>query len=219
VIAWFPAALLTIVFVLTFFPWVGSFAGGSSVYWQEPWRAAIGSVGRNFAVEKAIAIPTNWLNNVHSDWYLMIPYLLFLIIGLIVVWAERLAHWFDPRRLPPLRKIWPYIQSIIGALLLVLFILSLVQIANGFGMERAIRKTVSDQFAERREEAAKKQDESVLASINYEADMTYNSYNIERTTWLYLALLCNLLAILAMALVLVLERRGNKPAPKLLLHY
>ena len=36
---------------------------------------------------------------------------------------------------------------------------------------------------------------------------------------MYLALLCNLLAVLAVIGRLILDRRGNKPPPKILLHY
>jgi hypothetical protein len=36
---------------------------------------------------------------------------------------------------------------------------------------------------------------------------------------MYLALTCNLLAVLAVIARLILDRRGNKPPPKLLLHY
>lgn len=217
VIAWLPAILLTLVLVLTFFPWVGIYAGGSGVFWQQPWRALIGDVGRNLPLENAVKIPASWLNIVKGDWELMIPYLLFLLLAVVLAWVDRLLPTLDIRRIPPLVKLWPYRRELIAALALITFPLSLIQVLNGFGMERAIRKTVNDQFAEAREKAAN--DKATLPRIDYEAEVTYRSYNLERTSWMYLALLCNLLAVLAILTSLLLERRGNKPPPKLILHY
>ena len=44
-------------------------------------------------------------------------------------------------------------------------------------------------------------------------------YNLERTWWQDLGLACNLLAVVAVFLSIRLDQRGDKPPPKLVLHY
>jgi hypothetical protein len=217
VFSWLPAALLLVTLILTFFPWVGVYAGGTSIYWQQPWRAVVGSVGRNFALERAIAISTAWLNKVTSDWELMLPFLLCLLVATILAWLDRAGHMFDPNRLKRLERIWPHRQAIIGALAALAFTFSLIQALNGFGMQRAIRQTVTEQFADAREKA--KSDPSEQKRIEYDEEAAYRGYNIERTTWLYLALVCNAFAVLALVVRYLLARRANKPPPRLVLHY
>jgi hypothetical protein len=84
-------------------------------------------------------------------------------------------------------------------------------------MQRAIRQTVTEQFADAREKAVN--DPAAQKRIEYDEEAAYRGYNIERTSWLYLAILCNLFAVLALIVRYLLARRANKPAPRLVLHY
>src|SRR5437899_855808 len=43
VLAWVPAIGLTLIFILTFFPWVGVYPSGYLVYGQGAWRALSGT--------------------------------------------------------------------------------------------------------------------------------------------------------------------------------
>jgi hypothetical protein len=219
VFSWLPAVLLLFTVVLTFFPWVGVYAGGTAIYWQQPWRAVAGSgaVGRNFALERAVQISTGWLNKVHSDWELMVPFLLCLVLAAALAWADRASHMINPERLKRMERLWAHRQAIIGVLAALAFTFALVQALNGFGMERAIHQTVDEQFAAARQQAAS--DPAAQKRIEYDSEVAYKGYNIERTSWLYLALVCNLLAVLALIVRYLLARRGNKHAPRLVLHY
>jgi hypothetical protein len=209
--------LLLFTIVFTCFPWVGSYAGSSAVYSQRPWGAMFGSVSRNFTLEKIVGIPAGWLDKVRADWELMVPYLLLLLFVTALAWAERGLHAFDPRKIPPLAKVWPHRHTVIFGLAGFVFVLGLIQVTNGFGMERAIRKQVVEQFAPAREAAANSPADQ--ASLDWAVEQTYAKYNLERTSWMYLALTCNLLAVLAVVGRLMLDRRGHKPPPKILLHY
>jgi hypothetical protein len=124
---------------------------------------------------------------------------------------------FDPNRLRRLERIWPHRQAIIGALAALAFTFSLIQVLNGFGMQRANRQTISEQYADAREKA--KSDPSEQKRIEYDEEAAYRGFNIERTTWLYLALICNAFAVLALIVRYLLARRANKPPPRLVLHY
>lgn len=215
VVAWLPAALLSVVFLLTFFPWVGAYAGNTAVYSQRPWGAAFsGKPSRNYQLENAI--PSAWIDKSRSDWELLIPFLLLLIVALAFAWLERVFR-ATPPNVPPLAKAWPWRNAIVagGATLAVLFMLW--QLANGFGMERAIKQQVAEQFAQRRAEAANSPSE--LGKVDYAENQALAAYDLEWTVWLYLALVCGVLAVGAVVLRVVLDKRGNKPPPKLLLHY
>ena len=221
VVAWLPAILLTIVFVLTFFPWVGCYAGGSAVYSQRPWGAAFGAQpNRNYKLEAAGTIPGDWIDKmrvVGSDWKLLIPFFLLLFIAIAFAWTERGFRTLDPRKIPPLAKLWPWHNAIVAGCATLAFFLLLMQVFNGFSMERAIKQHIAEQFAERREKA--KESPAAQAKLDYEEEQAFAVYNVERTTWLYLALGCGLLTVLAVLTRAGLEARGNKPPPKFVLHY
>jgi hypothetical protein len=217
-IAWLPAMLLTALFVFTFFPWVGSYAGSSAVYSQRPWGAMFsGTPSRNYKLEEAGTIPVGWIDKMRSDWKVLVPFFLVLIVALAFAWAERGLRTFDPRKVPPLVKLWPWRNTIVAGCAAFLLFLLLIQLLNGFGMERAIKQHISEQFAERRANVANSP--AALAKLEYDEEQAFSSYNVERTWWFYLAIGCTTFALLAVLSRIALDRRGNKPAPRILLHY
>ena len=219
VIVWLPAVLLAITFLCTFFRWTGSYLGGHPVYSQSPWQAVFAGVSRNFALEANMPVSGGWLDKVTSDWMILVPYMLLLMVAAGVAWADRGFRGIDPRRFPPIAGIWPWRKALIGVLASLAFLLICSQLMNGFGMERAIRKMVRENpdLAKAREEAAGSP--AKLAAVENREDAELAKFNLEHTGWQDLALTCNLLAIFAVFLSIPLEKRGNKPPPRLLLHY
>ena len=219
VIAWLPAILLVVTFLCTFGPWVGMYVGGYAVYSQGPWSALVGKANPNYALLDKMQAPSGWESRLNSDWELILPYLLVLILATAFALADRGFHSLDPRRIPPLAGAWNYRKLAILLLAALAFALAFTHVLNGFGLERAIRGHVAEQFAKERADAKAKGDEARLALVQYRADQEIAKYNLERTTWLYLALICNLLAVLTMLAHTALERRGNKPPPRLVVQY
>lgn len=220
VFAWLPAILLALVLVCTFFPWVECRVSesGSAVYWQRPWGAAFsGTPGRNYRLEEANIIPGGWLDKSHSDWKVLVPFFLLLFFALSFAWAERGLRSVDPRKIPLLAKLWPYHNMIVAGCATLILVLLLLQWANGFGMERAIKQHIGEQFAERREKAANSP--AGQDRLQNEEEKALNAYNLEHTTWMHLALACSALAVVACVVRAGLDARGSKPPPKLLLHY
>lgn len=218
VVAWLPAVLLTVLFALTFFPWVGCYTGNSAVYSQRPWGAMFGGAPhRNYKLEEANAVPGGWLDKMPSDWKTMVPFFLLLFVALAFAWTERGLRATDPRKVPPLAKLWPWRNAIVAGCTALILLLLLIQWANGFGMERAIKRHISDQFAERRERAASSPAE--LDKLRNQEEKEFRAYDLEYTTAMYLAVACAALALLASATRASLDRRGNKPPPRLVLHY
>ena len=147
----------------------------------------------------------------------MVPFLLVLILATVLALADRGFHSLDPRRIPPLAGIWKWRKLAIFLFAATAFALAFSQVLHGFGLERAIRKTVAEKYAPERAEA--KGNAVKLAQVQYREDQEFAKYNLERTTWLYVVLVCNLLAVFAMLAHTALERRGDKPPPRLVLQY
>jgi hypothetical protein len=218
VIAWLPAILLVVTFLCTFGPWVGMYLGGSPVYSQGPWSAMFGGEPNpNAPLIAIMQMPNTWLNSFNSDWELMVPYLMALLAATALALADRGFSTLDPRRIPPLAGIWQWRKTLIVVFATLAFALAFIQVSRGFGMERAVRKTVTEQFAKEREETAG--DRAKQALLRYREEQEFAKYNLERTSFLCLGLTCNLLAVLTMLAHIRLERRGDKPPPRLVVQY
>lgn len=220
VVAWFPAVFLTVAVFCTFFRWIGSYLGGYPVYSQSPIRAIFGSVTRNFDLEKNMPGGGAWLDRVQSDWGLMLPFELFLILATVIAWADRGLLTLDLRRMPPtFARLWPWRRTVILVLAGFALLLVVIQVGRGFGMERAIRAQVRENpdLVKAREAAAGSP--ALLAAVENQEDAELAKYNLERTWWQDIGLTCIVLAVVFVCVSILLEKRGSKPPPKLLLHY
>lgn len=219
VVAWLPAVLLTITFVSLFFRWIGSYYGGYPAHSQSPMQALFGSVSRNFELERNMPGGGAWLDRVTADWRVLIPYLLLLLTALAFAWADRLSPSADTGRLPArVARVWPWRKVVVGVAAGLAFSLIAAQVTSGFGMERAIRQAVREnpKLAEARKQATNRAE---LEKIENQEVKELRDYDLERTWWQDVGLACNLGAVLAVLLSAGLDRRGNKPPPKVLLHY
>jgi len=219
VVAWLPAILLTVVFVCTFFSWVGAYFGGSPAYWQSPWRALFGSPGSNPVYVQYMPGDGAWFKSVPSDAGLMLGFFFFLFVAIVFAWADRGMGSIDPRRIPPLAKLWPWRKTVVAAAAGLALLFVLIQLASGFGLERAIRKSVAEspEIVKAREEAAGAPSKETAVDNRVAAEIS--RFNLERTWWQDVAVYSLVGAVLAVILSIVLDRRGSKPPPRLVLHY
>jgi hypothetical protein len=226
VVSWLPVLCLTLALISTFFGWVGAYVGGHPVYSQGPWRAMLGTVNRNFQLEEQISkVPGGSglidLDKVKSDWELMVPYLFCLILAVVVGWVERGTASLDPASLPPplrpVAKLWPYRNLVLVVLATIALVLLIVQISNGFGLQRAAKQMVAEKYAQERKDAVGSQ--SRLDTLDFKEEQEYAKYNLERTIFLYAGLGLQILALLAIIIHAGLDRRGAKPPPRIVLQY
>lgn len=231
-LAWVPAGALTLILLLTVFDWVGSYVGGTAIYAQSGWRALTGYPYRNADLERRLKAPEatraqmTWPDDIKksvgSDWEVMLPYFVALILAVVVAWAERLVAAVDRNRLPAsfhwVAAAWPYRIPVLAGLATVALLLVLVQAANGFGLERYLKQFAGEVVTMRLEAQAggKPVDPVSLAD---ERDREVNGFNLERTTWFYLVVLLHIAVVLAMVGRAGLERRGNKPPPRVVFQY
>jgi hypothetical protein len=224
-LAWVPAGALTVILLLTPVTWVGSYIGGSAVYSQSGWGALAGDASRNPVLEPVLRAKAPWtervLANLSSDWPLILPYLLCLVLALVVAWAERLVADLPRNKLPPslqwVAGVWPYRIPVLAGLATTALLLVVVQTVSGFGLERAMSRAVHASFAEAREQAAA--DTSAQKKVELDEDIELAKVDVQRTTWLYLVILLHLVVVLAMVGRAALERRGNRPPPRVVFQY
>ena len=224
-VSWTPAVALTLILLLTFAPWVGSYVGNSPVFTQNAWRAISGFPNVNVPLEQLMA-KQGWptakvLDSVRSDWELMLPYITLLILAVVLAWLERtlagIRKSVFPRPLQWVPSLWPYRIPILAGLAILALVFIIVQMINGFGIERALEQVVSERFSDRRAQAA--DSAYMLQSLDYEQKQELARFNLEHTTWLYLVILLHILVVLAMIGRYVLERRGHKPPPRIVIQY
>jgi hypothetical protein len=224
-VSWTPAVALTLILLLTFVTWVSSYVGDSPVFTQNAWRAISGYPDVNVPLEQLMA-KQGWptaqvLDSVRSDWELMLPYIVLLVLAVVLAWLERtlaaVRKSVFPRPLQWIPALWPYRIPILAGLATIVLVLLIAQMINGFGIERALEQVVSERFAEKRTQAAGSAYK--LESIDYEEKQELARFNLERTTWLYLVILLHILVVLAMIARYVLDRRGHKPPPRIVIQY
>ena len=98
--------------------------------------------------KKPVTIPDGWMDKVRSDWnsYALLP-VLFLAIAF--AWADRGLHCARPAEHPAAGETVAVAQRGHRRCAGLALFLLLLQVLNGFGMERAIRQALTEQFAER----------------------------------------------------------------------
>lgn len=219
-IAWLPAVCLVVILLLSFFPWVGAYPGGYSGYTQSPWGAMIGNFSADPVVEDMLHLESPLRTRVKWDW-VMVPYLLGLLFVAFVAITERIFHKRSsspaPQAVAWLGSIWTHRITFLTACSGALLCLLVIQMLAGFGLESGLKKEVAAEFAEKRQKAG-----NVTAAqnrIDIEEDMKLASYCLHRTTLLYLALVLNVLVVIALFGRMGLDRRGTKPMPRLVVEY
>jgi hypothetical protein len=180
-----------------------------------------GYVNQNTGLESVAPAGTvGWTDErVRSDWPLMLPFLLLLILATGLALADRGFRSLDPRNVPPLAKIWPVRHTIIAALSVAALTLVVIQSLNGFGLERGARQVVRDDPELKAKREAAQGSKWKLAAVEQEEEQALARFSLGRTTAMHLAVTFIAFGTLAAIGTILLERRGNKPPPKLVLHY
>ena len=206
-----------------FVPWVGSYPAGQGVHTQGLWRATFGYVNRNQKLEERSPLKSTWLDQVQSNWELLLPALFALIVAMVAAWADRRYSTLDARQLPPPLRwaaaLWPRRKLVIAALTAFGLSLIVIQVLSGFGMEKAIKRSVAEEptFVKAREAAGTSQAER--EKVEFQVDQKVAEYAVDYTFWAHLSILLLALAVLAVILSAALDRRGGKPPPRIMLQY
>lgn len=220
-VTWLPAVGLVVILASTFFfSWVGMFPESYPAYRQGAWNALIGSfTPADHVLEDILSMNIQLKQLMRSDWALMGPYLLGLLFVVLLAVAERIYHNrpLVPHFVTRLGVVWTHRQTFITAISIGLLCFLVLQMLSGFSLETALAKHVHSQFAE---ESKKAENFTALQTkIAIQEAMKYASYCLQRTTWLCLVLWLHIIVVVALIARWRLERRGNKPLPRVTLEY
>jgi hypothetical protein len=186
VVPWVAPAALFVVFVLLFFPWYTT------------------------------AVPTEHPGEMTVEWYrqsgwrggfLGIFHIILLLIGLPVAIAALAVPLMGVRLPPALEPYWPYrtmiLTGIVGAATLVL----LIELITGSPLEKRIEALIQKPSEDKTDELARR--------LTTPERRDYARLTVQSLTTPRLALICQLVALAALALQHWMAQRGNRPSPRI----
>jgi hypothetical protein len=208
ILPWVAPICLILVFVLSFFPWVGRYYGGYGVITQSAWGAAFGSS----SVDEVYDNKTHWDEETKPEEKPGVSVLMifFLIVGLLPAVAVGLAAAALPRlksqfKLPPglvLAEPWRWliVTGVTAVALLFLFL----QMVTSFSIESRTRDQVAKAAAQGRVGA------NAIDSkwIDIEEGKELAGSGLRRTFYLRLSFLLLIIAVAGAAATHWLENRG-----------
>jgi hypothetical protein len=220
VVPWVAVVGLTLIFLLMPFPWCGSYPGGLSAYTQSFWGALGNSMTTQLSAESILKEEANIRGSLRSDWWLMIPYLLCVLVAAGLAWADRLviAPDFAFRNGPfnTLRAmVWPRKSLILFALTAVALGLFALESLRGFGLESSCQTVVTNRFEKKLSEAGTSSVDR--EKVRYETAIDLARFGLDKGYSYWLVALAHVVVVAAAGLRLWLDDRGfAKPAPRLM---
>lgn len=215
-VRWLAPLALIAAFVLSFFPWVGSYPNGSPVYTQSAWQAMRGgfktadAAGADVMKKNEALTKNGGINGLLLLYcFLLIPAAM-LSVGVI---ATSLIDFTMP---DVFKRIWNHRDLAMAVLGVVLPLLLITPLFLGFGLETAAATAAEaavPAVAAPSEGATPNPLDSQKRDLR--RDVEFASYALERTWWLRLALLAQGVALFGTAAMLWLNRRGDKPEPRI----
>ncbi|HEY7312414.1 MAG TPA: hypothetical protein VH643_23825 [Gemmataceae bacterium] len=215
VLPWIAPACLLLVFVLSFFNWVGVYPGGVPAVTQNAWQAAFGLHSLDGDMEKKFG---QFLKDDNSNYkpgvsVLTIFYLLLFFPTLFVTVAS-VAIGMVPLKLPPgVEKLLPWRWGIVAAANLILFLFLGLQLLLGFSLETRYAEWVDKQIDSKEVKTSEKQKEDA-------AERGEKMERLSRTVALRLTVILHLLATASAALLFWITQRGtHRPLPMIELRW
>jgi hypothetical protein len=210
-----PVAL-GLVFVLTFFPWVGLYPGGESAGSQMAWGAAFGSFTPDPVWEAAYretrnptTMPAYDSGQMRMSFLAMFFLFLFILFMLPLAILSVLIGQGRLKLPPGVESILPYRSVILAGVILAGFLLLLFQTWAGFGLENMVKEMAEKSVEADRRDATKKPE-----FADFKKAQIVAIFNATTTSWFRLALLLLIVAAIGAGLDFWLQRRGSRPLPR-----
>jgi uncharacterized protein YjbJ (UPF0337 family) len=210
VLRWVAPVAVVALSVLLFFPWTGAYPGGYRVYSQNAFQTTWGGVSANPVGVEALG-PVKPFDEVMAN-RMMLFYVLCVLLGLALVVAPLALRPARLLTLPPIvQTLWRHRLKLLAAVAVTAFLLLIIQLWIGFGLEAAANAKVDNNLA-RELSAAKTPEERETANIHRGVEL--GPFNFHRTLWLDLAVLSQVLLLAGLGLELWIKWRGTRPLPR-----
>jgi hypothetical protein len=212
VLRWLVPICLILVFLLTFFPWVGAYPGGIGILTQNGWGTAFGGWGIDSTIEKlpSAQFPIDIKADAPGASALMIIYVILMCLIVLASAAIIVFNLLPPASVPFFASFKSWQGAILGGAALVAFLFLGIEMLKGFNLPNSIANRMDKIVKE-----GEKQGEAPAAVKAIMIGMLKDAFHVRNTFWFRLVVLCNLLAIIGGALEFWMGRRGHKPPPKL----
>jgi hypothetical protein len=228
VVQWIaPGALILVFILMLFVPWVGVYVGGQPVAWQYAWGIPFGFVSDDrdlqkhpllreqfhLTDQKELAEGSEPKDNRPGFDFLMLFYWPLFLLTLLVTIACALLPALQLKLPPNLDPVLQWRWGIVAVLNLLTFLVVCVHLLWGFSFEQSVYewKIAQPEVQKLAKDPGRGTAENkTLAALKGEA-----ANLVQRTFWLKLTALLQIIAIGAAALMMELERRGNRPVPHL----
>jgi flagellar basal body-associated protein FliL len=205
-----PVAVVALV-VLLFLPWTGVYPGGHRVYSQNAFQTIWGGVSVDPVGAEALDHVKPYDKVGANRWMLL--YTLLVLLALVMVLAPL---WLTSSRVqtlrPIVRSLWRWRLELLGAVALAAFVLLMIQLWTGFGLEAAVAAQAARPLASELA-AAKTPAERETAKIHQ--GLAVGPFSLGRTLWLHLAVFGHVLLLAGLGLQLWLVWRGTRPLPRI----
>lgn len=215
IVSWIAPAAFVLVFILTFFPWLGAYPNRLPLLTQNGWQAAFGSYSGDWtptptpgASEKAAFSPGACGLLILDLIFLLLPTLI-LTIG-VALFHFKLIHVQMP---PAVQQMWPWRHWIVAGAAFVTFLFLAMQMMVGFRLEAALTRPIERRYDALRANA--NLDEAALRRHDIQEAQEIAQLGLRRTWSLRLVFSLELIAVIAALLDGWLERRGNRPHPQI----
>lgn len=208
---WLAPYCLVLIFLLTFFRWVGFYPAGYAAYTQNPWQAMFGDMSVDPVSEKVLGKEEETNRDLHASWWLS-PYFILLLAGLVLAWIEPVFKRLKTKPPHTINNLLRFRPAALSACVgLTLFFL-LVQSLAGFGLEHALKEKTSDENLEERR-TAKTPEEVQKAEIKIA--QSESKFQVRGTLAWRLTILLHFIALAGIIGETVLIHRGSKPSPRI----
>jgi hypothetical protein len=211
VVRWVAPIAVVAVFVFLFLPWTGVYPGGYRVYSQNAFQTIWGGVSVVPVGAEALDFVKPYDEVAKNR--LMLLYALLVVLALVLVLAPL---WFTASRVqalsPTVQSLWRWRLGLSGVVALTAFVLLLVQMWTGFGLEAAVDARVDRNLASE-VAAARTPEEREKANIH--RGLAVGPFGLGRTLWLHLAVFSHVLLLAGLGMDLWLVWRGTRPLPRI----
>jgi hypothetical protein len=215
VVRWLAPVALFLAFVLSFFTWLAAAPNGTVIYAQNGWQAMRGGFSVDLLGDEVLA-KERVLNESGgvSGWLLL--YLVVLVITTIFVIGDLVLTLLDLTVPDVFKPLWPH-RGVLAVGLTALLLIALAPPAfSAFGLESAAVAAAEKEvppLSTKPDGSPPTTKELQLRDVR--RDVAVASFAVRRTGWFHLVVLFQLTALVGAAMTLWLDRRGDRPEPRL----
>jgi hypothetical protein len=215
--SWILAIGFTLIFLLLPLPWCGSYPGNVSVYSQSFWGSLTNSFSASIIGEQEFKQELPLRAALRSDWWLLLPYLASLLIGLGLAWMHQFVKAPDfAFRVGPLgtvrAMIWPRRVEILLGITLIALAFFILMSLRGFGLEAAAAKVTANTYTE---ELAKTASTVDAERLKVRMGIDFAKFGMASGYAWWIAGLIHVILVMATVLIVWFEKRIHSPTPRI----